>query len=270
MSPRASRGGPSRGGSVSSLPARPTGAAPAPHDRVPRPAPCPERGAPALTLVELLVALSLLSLVLTLVFGSFFQISTGASGLQDELSEQQELRLLLKLVADDLQTARYLPNAAQAHLPTGLVARYQIMGRGEVTEINFHAATRARFYRLRPAALDPLLHEVGYSVLKQGETERFILQRREQFYLDSDLERGGITVELARDVELFKVEFLKASTGLSAPTEDWDKEWDSSQRPDGQRMPVAMRLTIGRAAKNGRHLQNTLEFNLESVLKANR
>jgi len=50
----------------------------------------PSRG---FTLVELLVALLLLALVLSLVYGAFGQISSAALQQRDELTEQQDLRL---------------------------------------------------------------------------------------------------------------------------------------------------------------------------------
>src|SRR5690349_23437887 len=69
--------------------------------------PSPTRAA-GFTLIELLAALAILSLILALAYGSFFQISGAATSLKGELEEQQELRLLLKMIADDLQSARYL------------------------------------------------------------------------------------------------------------------------------------------------------------------
>lgn len=240
---------------------------------VPGTTPEPRRtGAPGLTLLELLAALAILALVLTLAYGSFFQISGAAMRLKDELEEQQELRLLLKMIADDLQSTRYL-NAVAAKSggvsanPTGIVAKVRNIGRAEFSYVDFHAATEARFFRQRPPELDPGLHEIGYGAREDTETGAVLLVRREDFYLDGDLESGGVSVILTRKLETFSLAFLAPPESPGAVTERWEREWNSAQRPEDARMPRAIRIGLGLKGKDGHPLRETLEVNLPDTFK---
>jgi prepilin-type N-terminal cleavage/methylation domain-containing protein len=236
-----------------------------------RPVPRPT-SAPGLTLLELLAALAILTLVLTLAYGSFFQISGAAVTLKGELEEQQELRLLLKMIADDLQSARYLgslvakPGGGAAN-PTGIAAKVRYIGRSEFSYVDFHAATEARFFRQRPAGLDPGLHEIGYGAQEDAESGAIHLVRREDFYLDGDLESGGVSVILTRRLETFSLAFLAPPESPGAAAERWEREWNSAQRPEGARMPRAIRISLGLVGEDGHPVRETLEVNLPDTFK---
>jgi len=224
------------------------------------------------TLIELLAALAILALVLTLAYGSFFQISGAAIGLKGELEEQQELRLLLKMIADDLQSARYLTNfAAQQGSkpanPTGIIAKVRFVGKTEFSYIDFHAATEARFFRQLPPELDPGLHEIGYSVEEDTTTHTINLIRREDYYLNSDLERGGVSVILTRKLETFSLAFLLPPDGVGSTTERWEREWVSSERPEASRMPRAIRIGLGLVGKDGHPVRDSIDVNLPDTFK---
>jgi prepilin-type N-terminal cleavage/methylation domain-containing protein len=233
----------------------------------------PRAGRPGgFTLVELLAALAILSLVLALAYGSFFQISGAAIGLKGELEEQQELRLLLKMIADDIQSARYLTNfaakqGAKTPNPTGIVAKVRFAGKAEFSTIDFHAATDARFFRQRPPELDPGLHEIGYSAQEDTETKTIQLVRREDFYLNADLERGGVSVILTRKLETFSLAFLAPPDSPLSTTDRWEREWNSMERPEAARMPRAVRIGLGLAGKSGNPVRESIDVNLPDTFK---
>ena len=83
------------------------------------------------TLLELLVSIALLGMVVGLVYTSFFQLSGATRGVQDMLSARQELRLLMKLVLDDLQAVRFLrrwaKEGAAKDRVSGLDVRQQLV-----------------------------------------------------------------------------------------------------------------------------------------------
>ncbi|HUJ77311.1 MAG TPA: type II secretion system protein GspJ [bacterium] len=216
-----------------------------------------------MSLIELLVALVVLTIVLTLAYGSFTQVSTGITGVEQALSDQQELRLLLTLITDDLSCARYLSQWAAGNHTSGIIARMGFVGHDDFTRIDFHAATPARFHRERPLELDPELHEVGYAVQERpGGT--LALVRREDYYLTPDLQNGGISVDLVQNVTAFKVEFL-APMAPGQSQENWLTEWDSNRQPAPARMPAAMRVTLAVQGKTGRPLSESLELNLQTI-----
>ena len=65
-------------------------------------------GRKAFSLLELLVSITLLGLVSALIYGAFFQVSNSSLKVKESLSQSNELRLLMKMVLDDLQAVQYL------------------------------------------------------------------------------------------------------------------------------------------------------------------
>ena len=221
------------------------------------------------TLIELLVALLLLGLVMTLVYGAFGQISGPAVRLSDQLTEQQELRLLMRMVADDLQSAQWLEQYWKkgTQFRTGIIAEQHFEGTKQFTHISFHTARPARFYRGIDDADDPDLHEVGYYVQPSEDRKDLVLIRREDFYIDDNIDDGGQTVQLADHITNFQVQFLAQGADLNADPPPWQDAWDSTRQPENARMPLAIKLTIARKDAQGRELSESLEFNLPASLK---
>jgi type II secretory pathway component PulJ len=219
-------------------------------------------------LLELLVAVALLGTVLTIIFGAFSQITRGAASVQDRLEEDQQLRRLTGLIADELAAAQFLPELAKAKpkIATGIVAGLENQAGGDFTRIDFHAAVPARFHRQIQPEHDPFLHEIGYRVRQSEDRQHLELARREDYYLDDDLKTsrpGGVEAALVKDVQAFHVEFLAAKVeGQTSTLEEWLDRWDSGERKERDEMPAAMRVTLTLTGKNGRVLTETLDVNL--------
>jgi len=64
-----------------------------------------ERGEQGVSLVELVVTLSILSLVLTIVYGSFMSASSTVSGANEKLQNLDEARTLVAVASKDIRTA---------------------------------------------------------------------------------------------------------------------------------------------------------------------
>jgi hypothetical protein len=104
---------------------------------------------------------------------------------------------------------------------------------------------------------------VGYFVRKAetGEGNGLVLVRREDFYLNDDLQEGGISVPVADRLAAFKVEFLAPGFDPNASEVPWQDRWNSDEQPSAH-MPAAIRVTIGRLSPSGKSLSDSLEFNL--------
>lgn len=231
-----------------------------------------QRGIAAFTLIELLIAIVLLGVLLTMVYGAMFQITGNSRILTEEFSEDQELRLLVRMIAQDVQSIRYLREFAReqggnAKYASGLIARSEFVARGDFSHLSFHAALPARQHRQFPESQDPLLHEVGYQVQEDRAAGSLVLVRREDYYLNDDMENGGVTAALAQNVEQFKVECLLPTEAPGQTLEAWSTDWNSGKQKPDARLPHAMRITLGLLGKNGRHLKEVLEVNLEAVLR---
>jgi len=105
------------------------------------------------SLLELLISIALLGLVMSLLYGAFFQISNSTLQVKSTLETRQELRLLMKMVLDDLQNVQYLKHFAESGQSTiprresGLIAETKLgpenTDTGELEEVSslyFHTA----------------------------------------------------------------------------------------------------------------------------------
>lgn len=240
--------------------------------------------APGFTLIEMLLAILLLAVIVSLTYAAMFQVTNGAKFLTDEFTEDQELRLLLRMLAQDLGSVQYLKNyvaaaPAGSARQSGLIATTRFTGSSDFSALDFHTAVRSRQNRQAPEGSDPMLHEVGYSVREDLVTHALQLVRREDFYIDDQMQLGGVTAVLASGIEVFKVECLVPAAAAGQVQEQWTQTWDSNMQTDAQtgtqtgtqtvvRLPAAIRITLGIAGKNGRHLKETVEVNLLAALRA--
>lgn len=218
------------------------------------------------TLLEMLVAMVLLSIIMVLIYGSLSQISSGTASLNADLERQQETRLLLRMITDDLQGANYFDGFADSQdAQSGIIVSRQDHGAKRYSRALFHANVPVRFHRRIDRQGDPRIHELAYWV-EPSEDNRdvFLLKRREDFYLDNDMEEGGISVTLAEGVEIFRIEVLaepERSTTLDA---DWLEDWDSNGRKKAP-LPAAIRVTLAMADAFGKKVTpESLEVNIET------
>ena len=235
------------------------------------------------SILELLISLTLLGLVMSLLYGAFFQISNSSLKVQSTLDTRQELRLLMKIVLDDLQKIRYLKHFADSdqseiqQRETGLIADRNFGPKNpdtgqieEVTSIDFHTAIKSRFFPEQNNR-DPELHEVSYSMQENPETKTWEFIRREDFYIDSNLREGGKYHVLSKQVTKFNLEFLESETALAEGgfREKWTKVWDSNEKlcsdlkvKENFCLPRAVRLTMALKAKGEKTISDTQVINL--------
>ena len=111
------------------------------------------------SILELLISVTLLGLVMSVLYAAFFQISNSSLKVQATLDARQELRLLMKIVLDDLQKVRYLKHFAESdqsetqQRETGFIADRNLGPENpdtgqieEVTKIDFHTSIKSRFF----------------------------------------------------------------------------------------------------------------------------
>ena len=196
------------------------------------------------SLLELLISISLIGLVMSLLYGAFFQISNSSLKVKATLETRQELRLLMKMVLDDLQNVQYLKHFAKSgtnntqQLETGLIVEHQLGPENsetgeleEVSQIYFHSAVKSRFYP-NEKERDPELHEVSYTLTENPDTKVWQFIRREDFYLDGNIREGGKSYVLSEAVTRFELLLLESETALAGGgyQEKWTNEWDSDEK----------------------------------------
>jgi prepilin-type N-terminal cleavage/methylation domain-containing protein len=237
------------------------------------------------SLLELLISIALLGLVMSLLYGAFFQISNSSLQVKSTLETRQELRLLMKMVLDDLQNVQYLKSFAESgqsknpQLESGMIAvstlgpyNPETGGLVEVSSIYFHTAIKSRFYP-EEKEQDPELHEVSYTMQENLDTKIWEFVRREDFYLDNNLREGGKSYVLSEAVTKFELLLLESETALAGGgyQEKWTREWDSDeencigtspQYGEPFCLPRSVKLTMALKGSNGNTVTDSQVSNL--------
>ncbi len=207
----------------------------------------------AFTLLEVLIAILLLSVVMGLTYSTFGIISQQSVVLRDRLASQQQSRLLVEIIAADLQAIRWLPNYGLRHQSGIHAVTKQLSPEGKFTELSFHATRPALLHREKPEA-DPRLHEIGYLIEETDDPENFRLIRREDYYLDDNIQEGGRQFTITERLRGFQVEFL------SSPRAKWIQKWDSKT---SRSLPLAIRFTLKIAVEDNHPQAEEIPVKLE-------
>lgn len=185
----------------------------------------PSRRCQGFTLLEVLLALALLALVISLVQGAYSGV-TRSSRISGELVERTHAgTFLVHRLADELAMMFVDPNRMQA---TGLRLHADSDG---LASLSFTS-------RVPPVSGFSLGGdaEIGYlvEVLEDGS---WALVRREADDLDGDLESGGEPYRMLHGISLFAI--------LCYDGNEWLEEWDSELREPGQKpLPDAVTITV--------------------------
>lgn len=189
------------------------------------------------SLIELLIAIAILSAITSLLYGSFAALKRSKDGLSRLQDRQREARLAMSRVTRELQSA-YL--SAHAPLNQSLVVQKTLF-KGE----RGTPADRVDFTAFANRRLDRNSHvsdqcELSYFGSPNPDGSGTIdLVRRIDTEIDLEPDKGGRIEVLATDIDLFDLEYLDAQTG------QWQETWDTSQatgQPD--RLPLQVRVIL--------------------------
>lgn len=208
------------------------------------------------TLLELIVAVTVLAFITMLLYGAFSGMKHTRDGLTRVQDRYREGRIALSRIVRDLQSAY-----VSQHLPINqqiAVTKTAFMGHqaSPADRLDFNTFTNIR--RDRNSHVTDQL-EVSYfgeeSLETSGTTD---LVRRSSQYLDLYPDKGGRIDVVATDIDLFDLSFLDPTTS------QWVDTWDTTQAT-GQlnRLPLMVRVTLvvngGRRSAAGR-LRGSLRF----------
>jgi general secretion pathway protein J len=214
------------------------------------------RRARGFTLLELLVAVVILSFVTMLLYGAFSGMKRTRDGLKRVQDRYREGRVAMSRIVRDLESA-YISQ----HLPlnqTLVVQKTAFIGHqgtpGDRVDFNsFSNVLRDRNSHTSDQV--ELSYFTSESLEISGSSD---LVRRTSEYPDDKPEAGGRIDVVATDVDLFDLEYLDPTTS------QWVDTWDTSQAT-GQlnRMPLQVRIRLvlngGRKSAADRS-QGTIKF----------
>ena len=220
------------------------------------------------TLIELMVAIAVLSMISILIYSAFSGMKRSREGIQRVSDRYREGRLAMARITRELQGA-YVSSHIPIDQSIQVVKTAFIATRGTPADrVDFDSFSNVRIDRDSHESDQAEISYFGApNPKRQGTTD---LVRRVSSRLDLKPERGGRTEVLATDIDLFDLEYLDPLTG------QWTDGWDTTQAT-GQvgRLPMQVRVLLvlneGQRGAEGRgrkpiRMQTTIAMPIQRAL----
>ncbi|HEY6727314.1 MAG TPA: type II secretion system protein GspJ [Polyangiaceae bacterium] len=191
----------------------------------------------AVTLVELMIAISVLAMISVLIYSAFSGMRASRDGIQRIGDRYREGRIALARIAREVSSA-YL----SGHEPIDPSLKVQ---QTAFVATQGTPADRLDFNSFAYRRLDRDVHESDQAEISyfgsQNPDENGVidLARRVSPLLDLEPKTGGRVDVLATDIDLFDLEFLDPMTGL------WEERWDTTSAiAQENRLPLQVRIIL--------------------------
>jgi general secretion pathway protein J len=174
-------------------------------------------GKKAFTLIEVLLAVTLSALLLTIVYWTYFSINRSIDAVTENHEAMETGRVLSELIKRDIRGIT--------------AAQFPLVGRN--VEIDGRPAGEVEFVTTARLDSDPAsFRRVGYALIENSSGER-ILVRKESRNLKDDLNTAAKIFEISRIINGFQLSFFNGT--------DWVDKWDSGSQGS---LPKQIRVTI--------------------------
>lgn len=189
------------------------------------------------TLVELMIAISVLAMISTLLYGAFNGLAKTRAGVSRLADRYHEGRAAMRRMSHELQGA-YLSGHRPINENLAVVATSFIGTRDTPTDrLDFNSFSHRRLDR---DAKESDQAEISYFGSPNPDGSGDVdLVRRISARPDLEPDRGGRVQVLATNIDQFEVMYLDATTG------QWVDKWDSTQAlGQSNQLPLQVRLLL--------------------------
>lgn len=190
-----------------------------------------------ITLIEVMVAITIFSIVATLVYGAFIQTGRHKAKVEQDIDRHHVVEAALERMARELSMAFV---SAQANpSPSMRVMNSAFIGtdRGRRDRVDFTSFSHRRLFR---DAHESDQNEISYFLASDpAHRGDMVLARREQNRIDEDPTRGGRVQILLEGVEELELEYLDPTTKI------WQQRWSTQNAADQpNRLPSQVKIRI--------------------------
>lgn len=190
-----------------------------------------------MTLIEAMIAITILTIVTTLVYGGFTQTMRNKTRVEEQSDRAHVIRVAMERIVRELSMAYVSVHVNPNPSLQSMLTCFHGYRQGSASRIDFTSFSHRRLYR---DAHESDQNELSYFVARHPEEQdQRVLVRREQRRIDSEPDRGGQLTILVEDVREFQLEYLDAQTM------DWVDSWDAA--PNGSqanRLPYQVRIQL--------------------------
>ena len=192
------------------------------------------KGEGGFTLLEILVAITILSFIFGIVYSSFSSISDSDKRIHSANNISVKVRNLMEYMVKDISSSLYPQSSDNSGGNFDSLAYGFTSDAGDGTpRLNFTALVTNPVYMA-----DRSLVEIGYYLAPQ-KGGQYSLIRRVDETPDANIIEGGYSEELMRDVSSLEFKFLKSGG-------DWVEVWNVRGSPTiTSFLPKAVRIKIG-------------------------
>lgn len=186
-----------------------------------------------LTLIEVMVAVSVLTLISVLVYGAFSTITRGKQAASDISERYRVGRIAMTRMANELSMAFISMHVAATPSLQSRVTAFT----GKGSRVDFDAFAHRR---LSKDAHESDQCELSFfTASNPKKTTQLDLVRREQALIDDQHGKGGVSQVLADDVDTFALKYLDPTTGL------WTETWDTTSAiGQANRLPLQIEIYL--------------------------
>ena len=208
------------------------------------------RARQGITLIEVMMALAILGIVMTLMYAGFVQTAGNKKRVETRLERSHEIRMGLERMARELSMAYVSTQLNQSPALQPMISAMVLSEKGGSSRVEFTSFSHLRLYR---DAHESDQNELSYFVTDDPEDSTLkVLARREQRRIDEDPQEGGETQVLIEDVVEFRIE------ALDPMTLEWTSTWDTMQlgmQPN--RLPIQAKILVTVPNLSGRGSDQT-------------
>ena len=198
-----------------------------------------------MSLIEVMVAVTILAVISTLIYSAFVQTSRNKARVESQTDRALEVTGALERMVRELQSA--FVSAQINPSPSLQVVRTAFIGtdRGSRDRIDFTSFSHQRLYR---DARESDQNELSYFIARDPDApEQRVLVRREQARIDDDPLKGGTLQIVLHDVVSLELEYLDPLNN------EWVRTWDTVQgTAQPNRLPAQVKITLGIMSSDGR------------------
>ena len=207
-----------------------------------------------LTLLEVLIAMVVLSIILTVVYGAYTSNVEAVNIARAQSQVYQTARIALDRMARDFESSLIATPVTNAEVTPGMVGENLDMDGRPADRINFTSLSHLSLTSQSPKTD---LCEIGFDLAEDEESETLFLRRREDPVPDTDIKEGGTLNELAWDVGGLDIVYVDKNN------ERFD-EWNTFEGDRKGILPSLIIITLTLKDPEGR--ERTFEMNCRPEL----
>ena len=198
-------------------------------------------GPGAFTLIEIMVALSLLAVIVAAIYSSWFAIVKGSTAAANAAATAQRTRLTMRMLEDSMLGA-CMYNQNSSYYP------FLVDSEGDFTSLSFVSRLPKSF--LRGRKFDGAdIRRVNFTVEDGPNGEKQLVLRQNLLLMDMDQDELENPLIVARNVKLFVVEFIDPKT------HDWTADWPYTNQIPGE---IRIQLALGNQDQSSDKIMDTL------------